>query len=49
MSQAFRYGAMGVTPVSMVTALQRLSSIFPIYSGWTMNNRLARLARLTWP
>jgi len=37
MSQAFRYAAMGIAPVSVVTALQRLSSLFRIYFGWLMN------------
>lgn len=37
LSQAFRYAAMGLAPVSVVTALQRLSSLFRIYFGWVMN------------
>ncbi len=36
-SHAFRYAAMAVAPVSIVTALQRLSSIFRIYFGWLIN------------
>lgn len=37
LSQAFRYAAMGLAPVSVVTALQRLSSLFRIYFGWIIN------------
>ena len=37
LSQAFRYAAMGLAPVSVVTALQRLSSLFRIYFSWLMN------------
>ncbi len=37
LSQAFRYAAMGLAPVSVVTALQRLSSLFRIYFGWVIN------------
>lgn len=36
-SQIFRYAAMALAPVSVVTALQRLSSIFRIYFGWAIN------------
>ncbi len=36
-SQAFRYAAMALVPVSVVTALQRLSSLFRIYFGWLIN------------
>ncbi len=36
-SQAFRYAAMALAPVSVVTALQRLSSLFRIYFGWLIN------------
>lgn len=37
LSQAFRYAAMGLAPVSVVTALQRLSSLFRIYFAWLIN------------
>jgi drug/metabolite transporter (DMT)-like permease len=37
LSQAFRYAAMALAPVSVVTALQRLSSLFRIYLGWLIN------------
>ncbi|MEQ1715561.1 MAG: EamA family transporter [Hyphomicrobium sp.] len=37
LSQAFRYAAMALAPVSVVTALQRLSSLFRIYFGWAIN------------
>lgn len=37
LSHVFRYGAMAVAPVSVVTALQRLSSIIRIYVGWLIN------------
>lgn len=36
-SQAFRYAALLFIPVSVMTALQRLSSIFRIYFGWLIN------------
>lgn len=37
LSHAFRYAAIALAPVSIVTALQRLSSIFRIYFGWIIN------------
>lgn len=37
MSQAFRYAALAHAPASVVTALQRLSSLFRIYFGWLIN------------
>lgn len=37
MSQAFRYAAIALAPVSVVTALQRLSSLFRIYFGYLIN------------
>lgn len=37
LSHAFRYAAMALAPVSVVTALQRLSSMFRIYFGWIIN------------
>lgn len=36
-SQAFRYAALVYAPASVVTALQRLSSLFRIYFGWVIN------------
>ena len=36
-SQAFRYAALAFAPASVVTALQRLSSIFRIYASWIIN------------
>jgi drug/metabolite transporter (DMT)-like permease len=36
-SHAFRYAAMAVAPVSVVTAVQRLSSLFRIYFAWLIN------------
>jgi drug/metabolite transporter (DMT)-like permease len=36
-SQAFRYAALVYAPASVVTALQRLSSLFRIYFGWIIN------------
>lgn len=39
LSQAFRYAAMALAPVSVVTALQRLSSLFRIYFGWLINRQ----------
>ena len=37
LSHVFRYAAMAIAPVSVVTALQRLSSIIRIYVGWLIN------------
>ncbi len=37
LSQAFRYAALVYAPASVVTALQRLSSLFRIYFGWIIN------------
>ena len=37
LSHAFRYAAIALAPVSVVTALQRLSSLFRIYFGWIIN------------
>ena len=37
LSHIFRYAALGLAPVSVVTTLQRLSSIFRIYFGWAIN------------
>jgi uncharacterized membrane protein len=39
LSQAFRYAAMALAPISVVTALQRLSSLFRIYFGWLINRQ----------
>lgn len=36
-SHAFRYAAIALAPVSVVTALQRLSSLFRIYFSWIIN------------
>ena len=36
-SQMFRYMALAVAPVSVVTPIQRLSLIFRIYFGWLIN------------
>ena len=37
LSQMFRYMAIAVTPVSVVTPIQRLSLVFRIYFGWLLN------------
>ena len=37
LSHVFRYQAMALAPISVVTTLQRLSSIFRIYFGWALN------------
>jgi uncharacterized membrane protein len=37
MSQMFRYMALAVAPVSVVTPIQRLSLVFRIYFGWLIN------------
>lgn len=37
LSHVFRYGALSVAPISVVTALQRLSSIIRIWVGWVIN------------
>jgi len=37
LSHAFRYAAIALAPVSVVTALQRLSSLFRIYFSWALN------------
>jgi len=37
MSQMFRYMALAVAPVSVVTPIQRLSLVFRIYFGWIIN------------
>lgn len=37
LSHAFRYGALAFVPVSVMTTLQRLSSIFRIYLSWIIN------------
>ena len=37
LSQAFRYAALAHAPASVVTALQRLSSLFRIYFSWLIN------------
>jgi len=39
LSHAFRYAAMALAPVSVVTALQRLSSLIRIYFGWIINRQ----------
>jgi uncharacterized membrane protein len=36
-SQMFRYMALAVAPVSVVTPIQRLSLVFRIYFGWIIN------------
>lgn len=36
-SQMFRYMAIAVVPVSVVTPIQRLSLVFRIYFGWLLN------------
>jgi len=37
MSQMFRYMALAVAPVSVVSPLQRLSMVFRVYFGWIIN------------
>ena len=37
LSQIFRYAAIALAPVSVVTTLQRLSTIFRFYFGWLIN------------
>ena len=36
-SQMFRYMALAIAPVSVVTPIQRLSLVFRIYFGWMLN------------
>jgi drug/metabolite transporter (DMT)-like permease len=36
-SQIFRYAALSLAPVSVVTPIQRLSNIFRIYASWLLN------------
>jgi uncharacterized membrane protein len=37
LSQMFRYMALAIAPVSVVTPIQRLSIVFRIYFGWMLN------------
>ncbi len=37
LSQMFRYMALAIAPVSVVTPIQRLSLVFRIYFGWLIN------------
>jgi uncharacterized membrane protein len=37
LSQMFRYMALAIAPVSVVTPIQRLSLIFRIHFGWMLN------------
>ena len=39
LSQMFRYMALAIAPVSVVSPIQRLSIVFRIYFGWVINPR----------